>query len=490
MKRAVTRLRSSSRIDITKLTPRNEAFPDWDSLADDQKALYARQMEVYAGYCENADWNAGRVIDAVAEMGELDNTLVIYIFGDNGASMEGAVTGSFNELTMQNGIPLTPEQQLALINLYGGLDVWGTDLVAPHYAAAWAWAGNCPFQWGKQVASHLGGTRQGMVIRYPSLIEDRGGLRSQFTHCIDIGPTILELAGLPQPTHVDGIAQEPMHGTSFLHTFADADAEERHTQQYFEIAGYRAMYKDGWWLAQSIPRIPWDLTPATMARFAPGLWQPDDDPVELYYLPDDFTQADDIAAQHPEKVKELRDLATIHVQNKNAVIEPVGIVIAARNLQAAHGEITQRHAIDGGIVHALEQRHRGGGYTLDALGSGDKGTGVEGLAECEIVRIQHSGLARAKVSGGEKLHQRRFHICLEKVRVHADVHLNAQPNDLRAFHGQVHSHHAKHIQPRLGGGKQRGGRSAGSDGVNRNERGVPATRPAQRAARLADGGIR
>ena len=194
-------------------------------------------MEVYAGYCENADWNVGRVINAVAEMGELDNTLVIYIFGDNGASMEGAVTGSFNELTMQNGIPLTPDQQLALINLYGGLDVWGTNLVAPHYAAAWAWAGNCPFQWGKQVASHLGGTRQGMVIRYLPLIKDRGGLRSQFTHCIDIGPTILELAGLPQPTHVDGIAQEPMHGTSFLHTFADPDAEERHTQQYSRSSG-------------------------------------------------------------------------------------------------------------------------------------------------------------------------------------------------------------------------------------------------------------
>ena len=146
------------------------------------------------------------------------------------------------------------------------------------------------------------------MIRYPRLITDAGGLRSQFTHCIDIGPTILELAGLPEPTHVDGIAQQPMHGTSFLHTFAGPDAEERHTQQYFEIAGYRAMYKDGWWLAQSIPRIPWDLTPATMRRFAPGVWQPDDDPVELYYLPDDFSQADNIAAQHPEKVRELQDL--------------------------------------------------------------------------------------------------------------------------------------------------------------------------------------
>jgi hypothetical protein len=248
------------------------------------------------------------VIDAVQEMGELDNTLVIYIFGDNGASMEGTLTGSFNELTMQNGIPLTPEQQLALIEHYGGLDVWGTELVAPHYAAAWAWAGNCPFQWGKQVASHLGGTRQGMAIRYPALITDAGGLRSQFTHCIDIGPTILDLAGLPQPTHVGGVAQTPMHGTSFLHTFADPAAEERHTQQYFEIYGFRAMYKDGWWLAQDVARLPWDATPGTLGKLAPGVWQPDNDPVELYYLPDDFAQADDLAARHPDKVRELREL--------------------------------------------------------------------------------------------------------------------------------------------------------------------------------------
>ena len=147
-----------------------------------------------------------------------------------------------------------------------------------------------------------------MAIRYPRLITDAGGLRSQFTHCIDIGPTILELAGLPQPTQVDGIAQTPMHGTSFLHTFADPDAEERHTQQYFEISGYRAMYKDGWWLAQPISRIPWDLTPDAMKKLAPEVWHPDDDPAELYYLPDDFSQADNIAAQHPEKVAELREL--------------------------------------------------------------------------------------------------------------------------------------------------------------------------------------
>ena len=165
-----------------ELTPRPDALPAWDSLSDSEKKLYARQMEVYAGFQENADWNIGRLLDAVEEMGELDNTLVIYIFGDNGASLEGTITGSFNELTMQNGIALTAEQQLSLIEQYGGLDAWGTDAYAPHYAAAWAWAGNTPFQWGKQVASHLGGTRNAMVVSWPERIKDAGGLRTQFTH--------------------------------------------------------------------------------------------------------------------------------------------------------------------------------------------------------------------------------------------------------------------------------------------------------------------
>ena len=185
--------------DDAELSPRPDALPAWDSLSAEEKKLYARQMEVYAGYQENADWNVGRMLDAIEEMGELDDTLVIYIWGDNGASMEGTVTGTFNELTMQNGIPLSSEQQLALIGQYGGLDAWGSDSTAPHYAAAWAWASNCPFPWGKQVASHLGGTRNGMVLAWPRRIEDRGGKRSQFTHCIDIGPTIWKRPGFRRP---------------------------------------------------------------------------------------------------------------------------------------------------------------------------------------------------------------------------------------------------------------------------------------------------
>ena len=291
-----------------ELTPRNEAFPAWDDVPDPLKAYYARQMEVYAGYSENADYNVGRVIDAIEDLGELDNTLVLWIWGDNGASMEGAPTGSFNELTMQNGIPLTDEMQMQLVERYGGLDAWGGAMTAPHYAAAWAWAGNAPFQWGKQVGSHLGGTRDPLVVQWPDRVPDGGGLRSHFTHVIDVAPTILDVCGIPAPDEVDGIAQEPMHGVTFADSFADASAPERRTQQYFEAVGNRAMYKDGWWLAMRTERIPWVLTPAALEPYRPGVWNPDDDPVELYYLPDDFSQIHDLAAANPEKVQELRAL--------------------------------------------------------------------------------------------------------------------------------------------------------------------------------------
>ena len=301
------------------LTPRPDELPAWDSLSESEKKLYARQMEVYAGFQENADWNVGRLLDEVAEMGELENTLVMYIFGDNGASLEGTITGSFNELTMQNGIALTAKQQLSLIEQYGGLGAWGTDAYAPHYASAWAWAGNAPFQWGKQVASHLGGTRNGMVVSWPKRIKDAGGLRAQFTHCIDIGPTILEAAGIPEPEVVDGIAQKPMEGTSFLYSFEDANAPERHTIQYFEIVGNRAIYKDGWWAACKLDRIPWDISPPTMARFAPGAYDPEHDTWELYYLPDDYSQANDLAAKNPEKLAELKELFWEEAEKHNVL---------------------------------------------------------------------------------------------------------------------------------------------------------------------------
>jgi arylsulfatase A-like enzyme len=291
-----------------KLTPRPAALPAWDSLPPEQKKLYARQMEVYAGFTENADYQVGRVVRAIDDLGCADNTLIIYIFGDNGASMEGTETGSFNELTVLNGIPLTPAQQLQAIDAYGGLDVWGSPRTHPHYSAAWAWAGNTPFQWGKQVASHLGGIRDPMVIAWPKRITDRHGLRSQFIHVTDVTPTILEAAGIPAPQQVDGIPQMPMDGVSFVPTFVDATAPERHTQQYFEMLGNRAMYKDGWLASCRLPRVPWKIDLDTIARFAPGVWNPENDPCELYHLDEDFSQADDLAARYPEKLKELKSL--------------------------------------------------------------------------------------------------------------------------------------------------------------------------------------
>ncbi len=294
----------------TELTPRPDLFPAWDSLNETQKRLYARQMEVFCGYSENADWNVGRLLDAVEELGDLDNTLIFYIWGDNGSSMEGTTTGSFNELTFLNGLVLDAEQQTELINQYGGIDALGGIHSAPHFAAAWAHATNAPFQWGKQTASHLGGTRDPMVVAWPARCRPSSDLRTQFTHVIDIAPTVLEAAGIPEPTTVDGIAQEPMDGTSFGYTLDAADAAERHTAQYFEMFGSRAMYQDGWWAASRPDRIPWDVSPQTLAQFGPDAdWDPDRDVGwELYYLPEDFSQAKNVATAHPDKVQELQEL--------------------------------------------------------------------------------------------------------------------------------------------------------------------------------------
>lgn len=292
-----------------KLTPRDPAFPAWDSVPAEQKKLYARQMEVYAGFQENADHEIGRVINTLDDLGITDNTLVMYIWGDNGSSMEGTETGAFNEMTTLNGINVPADLQLKLIDKYGGIDAWGGPNFAPHFACAWAWAGNTPFQWGKQVASHLGGTRDPMVVSWPKRIKGKGGLRSQFTHVNDVVPTILEAANIPPPKEIDGIAQVPFDGTSFVYSFDDANAKSRHTQQYFEIFGNRAMYKDGWIACSRLDRSPWQLDPQQIRKFGPGSgWDPDKDKWELYNLDEDFSEANDLAAKNPEKLAELKKL--------------------------------------------------------------------------------------------------------------------------------------------------------------------------------------
>jgi arylsulfatase len=303
----------------TELTERPEVYAAWDSLSEAEKTLYRRQMEVFAGFSENADWNVGRLIDAVEEMGELDNTLIIYIWGDNGASMEGTFTGSFNETTFFNGIVLEPAEQLEIIEKFGGVEELGGEHTAPHYAAPWAHAGNTPFQWGKQMASHLGGTRDPMVIAWPNRIKPDSQIRTQFTHVIDVGPTILELVGIPEPKQVDGIEQQPMDGTSFAFSLDEADAEERHTVQYFENYGSRSIYKDGWWACAKLDKLPWDFSPATLNRFGPDVYDPEQDKWELYYLPDDFSQAHDLAAEKPEKLKEMQDLFWAEAERNNVL---------------------------------------------------------------------------------------------------------------------------------------------------------------------------
>ena len=292
-----------------ELTPRDDAFPAWDDVPDKLKPFYARQMEVYAGYSENADHNVGRVIDAIDELGELDNTLVIWIWGDNGASMEGTVTGSFNELTMQNGIPLTDEMQLQLSERYGGTREWSTAIMAPHYGAAWAWAGNTPFQWGKQVGSHLGGTRDPMVVHWPARITDAGGAPLA-VHARDRRRADDPRRGRdPGAATVDGIEQEPMHGTSFAalddrsgRAGAPDAAVLRDDRQPGDVQG-RLVAGD-----EDRAHPVGDHPGVRSAPYAPGVWDPDAGPAELYYLPDDFTQAKDLAAEHPDKVRELKEL--------------------------------------------------------------------------------------------------------------------------------------------------------------------------------------
>jgi arylsulfatase A-like enzyme len=276
----------------TKLAPKPEAIKDWAALSADEKKLFARQMEVFAGFGEYADTEIGRLIAAIKATGQLDNTLIFYIVGDNGASAEGGMSGLFNEMTYFNGVRETVQDVLKHYDELGGPTTY------PHYAAGWAVAGDTPFEWTKQVASSYGGTRNGMVIHWPKGIAAKNEVRSQWHHVIDIAPTILDAAGLPEPKSVNGTPQTPIEGVSMVYTFANANAPSRHTTQYFEIFGNRAIYNDGW-LAGAVHRAAWELKPrATL----------ENDKWELYDTRSDFSLANDLAAKDPGKLKEMQDL--------------------------------------------------------------------------------------------------------------------------------------------------------------------------------------
>ncbi len=273
-----------------KLTARPKEIPAWADMSPKQRQLFERQMETFAGFAAHTDHEVGRLVDQLEKIDALDNTLFFYIAGDNGSSAEGGPEGTYNEMMALNGIIGKAEQMLDHV------DNWGGPTTFPHFAIGWAWAGNTPFQWTKQVASHFGGTRNGMVMHWPKGIKSRGEMRSQFHHVIDVAPTALDAARIPQPKLVNGVKQRPMDGTSMLYSTADAKAPDRRKTQYFEIFGNRGIYHEGW-LACTRHSIPWLMVPLPSVK---------DDVWELYHVDEDFTQANDLAAQQPAKLKELQ----------------------------------------------------------------------------------------------------------------------------------------------------------------------------------------
>jgi arylsulfatase A-like enzyme len=324
-----------------KLTP----WPDnllkrWDQLTPDEKKMFIRQADVFAAYWAYSDYEIGRVIQHIQDMGKLDNTLIIYIAGDNGNSAEGSLIGTPNEVASLQGVDVPVQDQLK--NFY---DIWGSDKTYPHMAVAWTWAFDTPFSWTKQIASHFGGVRQGMAISWPKVIKDTGGIRNQFHHMIDIVPTILEATGIRAPAVVDGIPQKPIEGVSMMYTFdaKNANAPSTHHTQYFEMMGDHAIYHDRWIASTKVMRPPWDVAGAVSQ-------DPAGFPYELYDLSKDWTQYEDVAARYPEKLKELEKLFWVEASKYQVlpldtsvatrVVAPRPSLAAGRTAFTWSGEVT------------------------------------------------------------------------------------------------------------------------------------------------------
>jgi arylsulfatase A-like enzyme len=287
-----------------ELTPRHDEIPAWDDMPGELHPVLAREMEIYAGFFEQTDHELGRIVDTLQDLGVLDDTLIYYIIGDNGASAEGTLQGSFNEMCMLNGMPGVETTEFLLSKI----DDFGTPAAYNHYAVGWAHAMNTPYQWTKQVASHWGGTRNGTIVHWPNGFTDKGKTRNQFHHVIDVAPTILEAAGVPAPISVNGIQQAPLEGVSMLSTLRDGDAPETHSVQYFEMVGNRGIYHKGW-TAVTRHSTPWKTDPPPPF---------DDDTWELYG-PDDWTQAHNLAAENPQKLADMQRLWLIEAVKYNVV---------------------------------------------------------------------------------------------------------------------------------------------------------------------------
>ena len=302
----------------TKLTPRADTMASWDSIPEAERPFQRRLMEVFAGFAEHTDTQVGKLVDGLEQLGVRDNTIILYIWGDNGSSAEGQ-KGSVSELLAQNNIANTIEQQIAAMDRIGGLPVLGGPKMDNMYHAGWAWAGCTPFRSTKLVAAHFGGTRNPMVVSWPKGIKPDRTPRSQFHHVNDIVPTLYEVIGIKQPEEVNGFKQDPIDGVSMAYTFADAQAPGRKTTQYFENNASRGVYHDGWFACAFGPFVPWD-TPSTAARLKG--WDANKDVWELYDLTKDFSQADDLAAQEPERLARMKELFLAEAKANKAL--PIG----------------------------------------------------------------------------------------------------------------------------------------------------------------------
>ncbi len=371
-----------------KLTPWPKDLPEWDTLSLEQKKLYIKQADVYGAYLAYTDHEIGRVIQAVDDLGELDNTLIIYISGDNGASAEAMLNGTPNEFTTFNGVAVPVKDQFLWYPL------WGSDRTFPHYAAGWAWAMDTPFKWVKQVASHRGGTANGMAMSWPGHITDVGGIRRQFSHVIDIVPTILEVTGIPAPDTIKGIKQRPIEGVSMVYTWdkKNADAPTRHTTQYFEMLGNRAIYQEGWMAVTTPVSLPWELNTATPPDVITGYkW-------ELYNLNEDVTEYNNLADKMPDKLKQLQDV--FYEQAKKYDVLPLDNSTLARFLtprpSATAGRTTFTYSGElSGVPPSTAPNILDKDYTITANVDIPEG-GAEGMIVTEGGRFGGYGLFLSK----------------------------------------------------------------------------------------------